>query len=113
MILADERVFLPQESYFKAMANAPIVVAEGEEDLEVDYDSDGYPILPERSKVRYNLPLCYSVVLLSSVIIATQVIDPLPPMDHSAVSHRMLLRYQLHLYPPVCTVVSPFTIPIQ
>lgn len=43
-----------QESYFKAMANAPIVVAEGEEELEVDYDSDGYPILPERSKVRYD-----------------------------------------------------------
>jgi len=54
-----------QESYFKAMANAPIVVAEGEEDLEVDYDSDGYPILPERSKV----------------------IDPLPPIDHSAIDY--------------------------
>jgi len=80
------------------MANAPIVVAEGEEDLEVDYDSDGYPILPERSKVRYNLPLG-SISLLSSVIIATQVIDPLPPIDHSAVSHRMLLHYQLYLYP--------------
>ena len=81
------------------MANAPIVVAEGEEDLEVDYDSDGYPILPERSKVRYNFPLGYSISLLSSVIITTQVIDPLPPIDHSAVSHRMLLHYQLYLYP--------------
>ena len=51
-----------QESYFKAMANAPIVVTEGEEDLEVDYDSDGYPILPERSKVRCNW-LCFGDVL--------------------------------------------------
>ena len=33
------------------MANAPIVVTEGDEDVEVDYDSDGYPIVPERSKV--------------------------------------------------------------
>lgn len=51
-----------QESYFKARANAPIVVEE--DDAEVDYDSDGYPIISERSKV----------------------IDPLPPVDHSAVS---------------------------
>ena len=33
------------------MANAPIVVAEGDEEVELDYDSDGYPIIPERSKV--------------------------------------------------------------
>jgi len=35
-----------------------------DEDAEIDYDSDGYPIIPERSKV----------------------IDPLPAIDHSAVS---------------------------
>lgn len=46
------------------MANAPIVVAEGDEELEVEYDSDGNPMVSERSKV----------------------IDPLPPVDHSAVS---------------------------
>lgn len=40
-----------QETYFKAVASAPIVVAEGEEELEVDYDSDGNPIMPERAKV--------------------------------------------------------------
>ena len=34
------------------MANAPIVITEGDEDLEVEYDSDGYPIIPEVSKVR-------------------------------------------------------------
>ena len=33
------------------MANAPIVVAEGDEDVEVEYDSDGYPIIPDRAKV--------------------------------------------------------------
>lgn len=45
------------------MANAPIVVAEGDDEIEVDYDSDGNPIVSEKSKV----------------------IDPLPPVDHSAV----------------------------
>ncbi|XP_064401844.1 ATP-dependent RNA helicase DDX42-like [Halichondria panicea] len=59
-----------QESYFTAMANAPIVVAEGDDDIEIDYDSDGYPIIPERSKV----------------------IDPLPPLDHSAVEYRAFNR---------------------
>ncbi len=54
-----------QESYFKAMANAPIVVADGDEDIELEYDSDGYPMVPERSKV----------------------IDPLPPCDHSAIDY--------------------------
>lgn len=52
-----------QESYFKARANAPIVV-EGDEDVEMDYDSDGYPVISEKSRV----------------------IDPLPPVDHAAVS---------------------------
>ena len=45
------------------MANAPIIVAEGDEELEVEYDSDGNPVFSESSKV----------------------IDPLPPVDHSAV----------------------------
>ena len=45
------------------MANAPIVVAEGDEEIEVEYDSDGNPIVSEKSKV----------------------IDPLPPVDHSTV----------------------------
>lgn len=39
------------ESYFKAVANAPIVVGEGEEDIELEYDSDGNPVVPEKSKV--------------------------------------------------------------
>ena len=46
------------------MANAPIVVAEGDEELEIDYDSDGNPIVSDRLKV----------------------IDPLPSIDHSTVS---------------------------
>ena len=49
--LSLSRLSLLQESYFKAMANAPIVVAEGDEDIELDYDSDGYPIVPDRAKV--------------------------------------------------------------
>ena len=47
------------------MANAPILVADGDEEIEVDYDSDGFPIPSESAKV----------------------IDPLPPIDHSAVSN--------------------------
>ena len=47
------------------MANAPILVAEGDEEIEVDYDSDGFPIPSESARV----------------------IDPLPPIDHSAVSY--------------------------
>ncbi len=54
-----------QESYFKAMANAPIVIADGEEDIDIEYDSDGYPMVPESSKV----------------------IDPLPSCDHSAIDY--------------------------
>ena len=33
------------------MANAPIVIMDGEEELEMDYDSDGNPIVPDRAKV--------------------------------------------------------------
>ena len=33
------------------MANAPIVVTEGDDDLELEYDSDGYPIIPDSAKV--------------------------------------------------------------
>ena len=39
-----------QESYFKAMANAPIIVGDDDED-DWEYDEDGNPIPPERSKV--------------------------------------------------------------
>ena len=51
------------------MANDPILVADGNEEIEVDYDSDGFPIPSESAKV----------------------IDPLPPIDHSAVSNVCLL----------------------
>lgn len=51
------------------MANAPIVVAEGDEEVELEYDSDGNPMVPEKARV----------------------IDPLPPIDHSAVSTLYLL----------------------
>ena len=60
------------------MANAPILVAEGDEEIEVDYDSDGFPIPSESAKV----------------------IDPLPPIDHSAVSEYMYM----------CTSISKIVI---
>lgn len=53
-----------QESYFKAMLNAPIVV-EGEEEIEIEYDSDGNPMIPDSAKV----------------------IDPLPAIDHSEIDY--------------------------
>ena len=56
------------------MANAPILVAEGDEEIEVDYDSDGFPIPSESAKV----------------------IDPLPPIDHSAVSKVNFVSKILH-----------------
>lgn len=43
------------------------MVTEGDEDLEVEYDSDGYPIIPDRAKVSspshttvYRESVCYS-----------------------------------------------------
>ena len=66
------------------MANAPIVVTEGDEDLEIEYDSDGYPIIPERSKV----------------------IDPLPPIDHSAVSC-MNTHTHTHTHTQCMTIPPP------
>lgn len=33
------------------MANAPIVITDGDEDIEYEYDSDGNPIVPDRAKV--------------------------------------------------------------
>lgn len=55
------------------MANAPIVVADGDDEIEVDYDSDGNPIVSEKSKV----------------------IDPLPPVDHSSVMNYISLCQNL------------------
>ena len=56
------------------MANAPILVAEGDEEIEVDYDSDGFPMPSESAKV----------------------IDPLPPIDHSAVSQILCQKFYTH-----------------
>ena len=92
------------------MANAPIVVAEGEEELEVDYDSDGYPILPERSKVRYD-SLYFDDVLTWSFQ-HVQVIDPLPPIDHSAVSLEPQLCFLESLLCSVIPLPSLFPPPL-
>ena len=42
-----------KESYFKAMANAPLVILDEENEQDIDYDSDGNPIIPESAKVCY------------------------------------------------------------
>ena len=44
-----------KESYFKAMANAPIVILDDENEQDIDYDSDGNPIIPESAKVCFHL----------------------------------------------------------
>lgn len=49
-----------QESYFKAVANAPIIILDEADEMEIEYDDDGNPIIPESAKF----------------------IDPLPPVDH-------------------------------
>ena len=45
--------FSLKESYFKAMANAPLVILDEENEQDIDYDSDGNPIIPESAKVCY------------------------------------------------------------
>ena len=74
------------------MANAPILVAEGDEEIEVDYDSDGFPIPSESAKV----------------------IDPLPPIDHSAVSKvnfvSKILHSQIFCYEQIITYTYIYTL---
>eukprot|EP00794_Sanderia_malayensis_P003420 gene3420-3911_t len=53
-----------QESYFRAVKEGPVTPYPDEEDLW-DYDSDGNPIAPEKSKI----------------------IEPLPPIDHSEIDY--------------------------
>lgn len=40
-----------QESYFNYMKNAPVQAYPDDDEVEIDYDSDGNPIVPEKSKV--------------------------------------------------------------
>lgn len=53
-----------QESYFKAREDLPLIAYPDDED-EIEYDSDGNPIPPERSKI----------------------IVPLPPVDHHEINY--------------------------
>ncbi|OQV11881.1 ATP-dependent RNA helicase DDX42 [Hypsibius exemplaris] len=67
-----------QESYFKHMVENPhFGVAPGDEDLPVvEYDEDGNPIAPERSRI----------------------IEPLPPIDHSLIEYQPFTKnfYEEH-----------------
>lgn len=40
-----------QESYFNYIKNAPVQAYPDDDDMEIEYDSDGNPIVPEKSKV--------------------------------------------------------------
>jgi ATP-dependent RNA helicase DDX42 len=55
-----------QESYFNAVANAPLIILDEDDELQLEYDRDGNPIIPESARV----------------------IDPLPPIDHSEISYK-------------------------
>lgn len=37
------------------MANAPIVILNEENEQDIDYDSDGNPIIPESAKVSFSV----------------------------------------------------------
>ncbi|XP_014678742.1 PREDICTED: ATP-dependent RNA helicase DDX42-like, partial [Priapulus caudatus] len=62
-----------QESFFRYMEenpNAGVILTYTEDGVDIEYDKDGNPIPPERSKV----------------------IDPLPPIDHSTIEYRPFAR---------------------
>lgn len=46
-----------QESYFNYIKNAPVQAYPDDDEVEIDYDSDGNPIVPEKSKVCFSC--CY------------------------------------------------------
>ncbi|XP_031572736.1 ATP-dependent RNA helicase DDX42-like [Actinia tenebrosa] len=54
-----------QESYFNYIKNAPVQAYPDDDEVEIDYDSDGNPIVPEKSKI----------------------IEPLPRVDHSEIDY--------------------------
>ncbi|XP_046846143.1 ATP-dependent RNA helicase DDX42-like isoform X2 [Xenia sp. Carnegie-2017] len=64
-----------QESFFRIMKEAPLEYYP-DEDEEIDYDSDGNPIAPPRSKI----------------------IEPLPPIDHSEIAYKKFSKnfYEEH-----------------
>lgn len=53
-----------QESYFNYIKNAPVQAYPDDDEVEIEYDSDGNPIVPERSKV-CKFHLQFTVVFLS------------------------------------------------
>lgn len=55
-----------QESYYNYMKNAPVVAYPDDEE-ELEYDSDGNPIAPEKSKASESiLYMCWEQDLVSS-----------------------------------------------
>lgn len=64
-----------QESFFRVMKDVPLQ-AYPEDDEEIEYDSDGNPIAPPRTKI----------------------IEPLPPIDHSEITYKKFSKnfYEEH-----------------
>lgn len=53
-----------QETFFKAVQQS-IIIEQGDEE-ELEYDSDGNPIIPDRAKVGWSCdPLWFNYVILS------------------------------------------------
>lgn len=66
-----------EESYYKFMAENPDFGKDLDSDNDLEYDEDGNPIAPKKSKY----------------------IDPLPPIDHSTIEYRPFEKnfYEEHI----------------
>jgi len=71
------------ESYFNARKDIPLIPYPDEED-EIEYDSDGNPIAPEKSKI----------------------IVPLPPVDHSEITYATFERNFYEEHPDITKLTA-------
>lgn len=60
---------------------------EDESDNEIEYDEDGNPIAPKKSKVMIEIFSFIFNHFGSNFVFLFQIIDPLPPIDHSTIEY--------------------------
>lgn len=69
-----------EESYYRYMEENPNAgLAPVEDDLEIEYDEDGNPIPPDKKKI----------------------IDPLPPIDHTAIEYKPFKKNFYNIHPEI------------
>jgi ATP-dependent RNA helicase DDX42 len=73
-----------EESYFKFMAENPDFGKDADSDNDLEYDEDGNPIAPKRSKW----------------------IDPLPPIDHATVEYKPFERNFYEEHPDIAALTE-------